>query len=319
MKLATVSKFEFLRASGEPPSAPTRPALGPMFLRPSRRSARPTSGLSATPVPIPTFRPERPSGVHRDADRRHRHAQRGTSLTQVLSSRPRVKLSAAPPRSSVCLPPRGPCVSRHIKPDHARATIAPGVCARGLGSKVHVLPLGGSPARPARQRPGLRSAFTQIVRCASNGAPVATNRSHCGTLPPEARDSSCARAAERARRAHPGSLRESRSRRRPACRGVLPANAWVPCAASSAQAAGNLARDPPTDPRRSLFLACATSAGPGCAAWHRYAAITHELPGSRPATPTKPASPTPCGGPGDGRWVAGRRPCQARGNTSSWL
>ncbi len=95
--------------------------------------------------------------------------------------------------------------------------------------------------------------------------------------------------------------------------------AWVPCAARSAQAAGNLARDPPTDPRRSLFLACATSAGPGCAAWHGYAAITHELPGSRPATPTKPASPTPCGGPGDGRWVAGRRPCQARGNTSSWL
>ena len=31
--------------------------------------------------------------------------------------------------------------------------------------------------------------------------------------------------------------------------------AWVPCAARSAQAAGNLARDPPTDPRRSLFLA----------------------------------------------------------------
>ena len=55
--------------------------------------------------------------------------------------------------------------------------------------------------------------------------------------------------------------------------------AWVPCAARSAQAAGNLARDPPTDPRRSLFLACATSAGPGCAAWHRCAAITHGLPG----------------------------------------
>ena len=162
MKLATVSKFEFLRVSREPPSAPTRPALGPVFLRPSRRSARPTSGPSAAPVPIPTFRPECPSGMHRDADRRHRHAQRGTSLTQVLSSRPRVKLSAAPPRSSVCPPPRGPCVSRHIKPDHARATIAPGVYARGLGSKVDVLPLGGSPARPARRRSGLRSAFTHL-------------------------------------------------------------------------------------------------------------------------------------------------------------
>ena len=54
--------------------------------------------------------------------------------------------------------------------------------------------------------------------------------------------------------------------------------AWVPCAARSAQAASNLARDPPTDPRRSLFLACATSAGPGCAAWPRCAAITHGFP-----------------------------------------
>ena len=62
----------------------------------------------------------------------------------------------------------------------------------------------------------------QNVSCASNEAPVATSRSHCGTLPPEARDSSCARAAERARRAHPGSLRQSRSRRWPACSGVLP-------------------------------------------------------------------------------------------------
>ena len=88
--------------------------------------------------------------------------------------------------------------------------------------------------------------------------------------------------------------------------------AWVPCAARSAQAAGNLARDPSTDPRRSLFLACATSAGHGCAAWHRCAAITHGLPWGRPAAPTNPASPTPCGGPGDGRWVAGRRPFQAR-------
>ena len=44
-----------------------------------------------------------------------------------------------------------------------------------------------------------------------------------------------------------------------------------------------LACNPPTDPRRSLFLACATSAGPGCAAWHRCAAITHGLPGGGPA------------------------------------
>jgi hypothetical protein len=103
--------------------------------------------------------------------------------------------------------------------------------------------------------------------------------------------------------------------------------AWVRCAARSAQAAGNLARDPPTNPRRSLFLACATSAGPGCAGWPRCAAITHRLPVSRPATPTKPVSPTLCGGPGDARWVHGRRPClgrrqigsKARGNTSSCI
>jgi hypothetical protein len=36
-----------------------------------------------------------------------------------------------------------------------------------------------------------------------------------------------------------------------------------------------LACNPPTDPRRSLFLACATSAGPGSAGWPRCAAITH--------------------------------------------
>ena len=193
-----------------------------MFLRLGPRSARLTPGPSATPVPIPTFRPERPSGMHRDADGHPRHAQRGTSLTQVLSSRPWVKLSAAPSRSSVCLPPRVPCVSKHIKPDHARATIAPSVYARGLGSKVDTLPLGGSPARPACQCPGLRSAFTQNLRCDSNEAPAATHRSRCGTLPPEAPYSWCALATERARRAHPGSLRESRSRRRHACSGVLP-------------------------------------------------------------------------------------------------
>ena len=69
---------------------------------------------------------------------------------------------------------------------------------------------------------GCGSAFTQNVRCARNEAPVATNRSHCGTLPPEARDRWYARAAERARGAHPGSLRENRSRRWPACSGMLP-------------------------------------------------------------------------------------------------
>ena len=113
LKLATpLSKF--LRVSREPPSAPTRPALGPMFLRPGRRPARPTSGPSATPVPIPTSRPECPSGRHRDADRRHRHAQRGTSLTQVLFCQSWVKLSTAPSRSSVCLPPsRALCLETH--------------------------------------------------------------------------------------------------------------------------------------------------------------------------------------------------------------
>jgi hypothetical protein len=34
---------------------------------------------------------------------------------------------------------------------------------------------------------------------------------------------------------------------------------------------------------------------------------------------TKPASPTPCGGPGDGRWVPGRRPCLGRRQMGSRL
>jgi hypothetical protein len=273
-----------------------------MFLRPGRRPARLTSGLSATPVPIPTFRPQRPSGMHRDADRRHRHAQRGTSLTQVLSSRPWVKLSAAPSRSSVCPPPRVPCVSRHIKPDHARATIAPSVYARGLGSKVDEISLGGSPARPACRRPGLRSAFTQNLRCASNEAPAATHRSRFGTLPPEALYSWCARAAERARRAHPGSLRESRSRRRHACSGVLPgcrARHIPPRRPATWHAIHPLTPggrySSPAPPRLATNARRGTGAQP-----------LRTEPGGRLATPTKPASPTPCGGPGDGRWVAGR-------------
>ena len=69
------------------------------------------------------------SGMHRDADRRHRHAQ-PWNLAHMGTSRPVctrlwVKPSATPSRTSVCVPPRVPCVSRHIKPDHARATIAP--------------------------------------------------------------------------------------------------------------------------------------------------------------------------------------------------
>ena len=69
------------------------------------------------------------SGMHRDADGRHRHAQ-PWNLARMGTSRPVctrlwVKPSATPSRTSVCVPPRMPCVSRHIKPDHARATIAP--------------------------------------------------------------------------------------------------------------------------------------------------------------------------------------------------
>ena len=104
------------------------------------------------------------SGMHRDADGRHRHAQ-PWNLAHMGTSRPVctrlwVKPSATPSRTSVCVPPRVPCVSRHIKPDHARATIAPERArARGLVNvqafleSVHrsvktTLAISAPPARP---------------------------------------------------------------------------------------------------------------------------------------------------------------------------
>ena len=77
---------------GEQPSVPARlgPALGPgvfsRFLRPSRRYSRLTSGLSAAPRPIRTFRPRR----IRPAPRRRPplpHSQRGNSPMWVLRLR----------------------------------------------------------------------------------------------------------------------------------------------------------------------------------------------------------------------------------------
>ena len=76
----------------------------------------------------------------------------------TCGSRPRQQ----PSRTNFCLPPRMPCFSRHIKPDHARATSAPGVYARGLGSKVDVLARQSSHSTCTRRRRGLRSAFTPV-------------------------------------------------------------------------------------------------------------------------------------------------------------
>ena len=59
-------------------------------------------------------------------------------------------------------PSRALCLETHQTRPYRRATIAPSVYARGLGSKVDVLSLGGSPSRPACRRPGLRSAFTHL-------------------------------------------------------------------------------------------------------------------------------------------------------------
>ena len=80
------------------------------------------------------------------------------------------------------------------------------------------------PDLPAGAQGCGRHSGVQNLRCTSNEAPAATHPSRCRTLPPEARGSWYALAAERARRAHPagGSLRESRSRRRPESSGVLP-------------------------------------------------------------------------------------------------
>ena len=106
-------------------------------------------------------------------------------LTQVLSSQLWVKQSAVLSRSSVCLPPRVPCVSRHIKPDHARATITPSVCTRGLAPKVNVLPRQSSPSTRARRRLGLRVGIRPFARrqqgaarrCALQPLPCAASRS----------------------------------------------------------------------------------------------------------------------------------------------
>jgi hypothetical protein len=70
--------------------------------------------------------------------------------------------------------------------------------------------------------PGAAVGIRPHLPSASKEPPVAARCSHRRGPPPEARYSWCARAAERARRAHPGSLRESRSRRSHACSGVLP-------------------------------------------------------------------------------------------------
>ena len=148
---------------------------------------------------------------------------------------------------------------------------------------------------------GCGSAFAHVPS-ASKEPPVAARSgcSHCRALPPGAQHSWCARAAERASRAHLASPRGSRSR--PWHAPVLGV-AWALCAAHTPQTCMTLARDPPTDPRWSIFLACATSAGPGCAAWHRYAAETHGLPWCRHPNPTRTAILTPCGFPGDGIWI----------------
>ena len=146
---------------------------------------------------------------------------------------------------------------------------------------------------------GCGSAFAHVPS-ASKEPPVAARCSHCRALPPGAQLSWCARAAERASRAHLASPRGSRSR--PWHAPVLGV-AWALCAAHTPQTCMTLARDPPTDPRWSLFLAYATSAGPGCAAWHRYAADTHGLQWCRHPNPTRTAILTPCGFPGDGIWI----------------
>ena len=69
-----------------------------------------------------------------------------------------------PSRTSAGPPPRVPCVSRHIKRDQFRASIAPGVHARGLGSKANVLPRQGSPSRRTRRRRGLQVGIRSHLR-----------------------------------------------------------------------------------------------------------------------------------------------------------
>ena len=136
--------------------------------------------------------------------------------------------------------------------------------------------------------PGAAGRHSLTFAHASTEPPVDAHCSHCRALPPEARGSWCARAAERAWPAHLDSMCDSRSGRR-----QTPALdvAWALCAANTAREVGPLARDPSSDPRRSQFVAWTTSAGPGCAAWPRYTAKTHGVPWGRP--PPLPKRPSP--------------------------
>ena len=193
-----------------------------------------------------------------------------------------------PSRTSAGPPPRVPCVSRHIKRDQFRASIAPGVHARGLGSKANVLPRQGSPSRRTRRRRGLRVGIRSHLRTPAPSHPsmrIAATAARC--LPKlVAADAHVLPSAHGLRISIRCVTADPDSGRRP-----YQDIAWALCAANTAREVGPLARDPSSDPRRSQFVAWTTSAGPGCAAWPRYTAKTHGVPWGRP--PPLPKRPSP--------------------------
>jgi hypothetical protein len=159
-----------------------------VFVRPSRRLPRFTSGPSVAGCPVATFRPKGRSRACRAAtDRVTANAASSSELRlyrycpspagRGSNHRPR-RPDPAFAYPLAC--PHWQCVrvSRHIKPDHTRATIAPGVYARDLGSKVGVISLGGSPSRPARRRPGpgLPVCVQGVDRASKNMGPSAAGR-----------------------------------------------------------------------------------------------------------------------------------------------
>ena len=166
-------------------------------------------------------------------------------------SRPRQQ----PSRTNFCLPPRMPCVSRHInlKPDHAHANHRPGRVRARPRLQIGRTCTANSHSTCTRRRRGLWSAFTPICDGPERSRPslrIAATAVH--RLP---------RLVAAGPNVLPSThgLRLSVAVRQPILMVAGACAQWAlpgPCAPHiPPQACITLARNPPTDPRRSLFLA----------------------------------------------------------------
>ena len=160
-----------------------------------------------------------------------------------------------PSRTSFYLPSRVPCVSRHIKPDHAHANHRPGRVRAWPRLQIGRTCTANSHSTCTRRRRGLRSAFTPICDGPERSRPslrIAATAVH--RLP---------RLVAAGPNVLPSThgLRLSVAVRQPILMVAGACAQWAaalpgPCAPHiPPQACITLARNPPTDPRRSLFLA----------------------------------------------------------------